>query len=448
MIALAVVAAALLLAVPALVQRGQRAAAAVAAVLGGLGVAEVVASRVPTPPLPPDRLSPIANAAAIVGPVALPAAAYRPTPPPDRAVTVAVVGDSFVAGVGVRPEESLPRLLPERLAPAWGEVEVLDLGMPGFNAWNTARWIEHIALPMRPDVVVWSFVLNDLGDPATPSADLVDPNAAKQPASALARLWARGPGARWSTWQLERAYNRRFDPAHNALFLRGFAADLEAHAAAARLGGARLVVLLWPLFHRLDAYPFSSAHARVREVAAAAGAELLDLLPAFEGTDAARWWAHPHDHHPNAAAHAVAADALAEHLLAPHLLAPHLSAPHLLASPEGGPAPRPDGAPTCTARLPEDPASLAIAEARRARCLAPEAAAPSLALAEAAVAADPAELPKWPLAAAHAARAMLQADMEGSPEVGTAAARLLDALPPPPDEPPVFPGVEAVVVQP
>jgi hypothetical protein len=77
--------------------------------------------------------------------------------------------------------------------------------------------------------------------------------------------------------------------------------------------GVPLVIAIFPLFGQpLDhRYPFGDIHAQVAQAAAAAGAKVVDLLPAYRGL---RWDLlvvdGTDDEHPNEIAHRIAADVL------------------------------------------------------------------------------------------------------------------------------------------
>jgi len=77
------------------------------------------------------------------------------------------------------------------------------------------------------------------------------------------------------------------------------------------------VVTIFPLFgNPLDErYPFTEIHAKVAAAGSAAGATVVDLLPAYRGL---RWEVlvvnGPLDEHPNEIAHRIAADTLLEAL--------------------------------------------------------------------------------------------------------------------------------------
>ena len=80
-------------------------------------------------------------------------------------VRVVVIGDSYVFGIGVPVEETLPRLLEERLAAAHPStrVEVVNLGMPGNNFVSYLELHRAAVERLRPDAVVLCLTLpNDL----------------------------------------------------------------------------------------------------------------------------------------------------------------------------------------------------------------------------------------------------------------------------------------------
>ncbi|MDJ0864606.1 MAG: SGNH/GDSL hydrolase family protein [Myxococcota bacterium] len=85
--------------------------------------------------------------------------------PEPRRTRIAVLGDSSTFGWGVEQFEAYP----ERLGPALAalgdlpddQFEVLNLGVPGYSSFQGRVLLEHVALKLAPDVVVWSFLSND-----------------------------------------------------------------------------------------------------------------------------------------------------------------------------------------------------------------------------------------------------------------------------------------------
>lgn len=74
---------------------------------------------------------------------------------------VVVLGDSMAWGWGIAPGERFGDLLDERLGP---EVEVLNLGVPGYGTDQELWVLETVGLAYEPDVVLLGFVLNDVID--------------------------------------------------------------------------------------------------------------------------------------------------------------------------------------------------------------------------------------------------------------------------------------------
>lgn len=243
-----------------------------------------------------------------------------PRPPGTRRVLA--LGDSFTWGAGVEFEDAWPQRLERDLRRRQGEAwEVVSLARRGMNTAEEARQLADEGFAYEPDVVILGYCLNDSEDERSWERQRAREwaearrRANEQPAlrerSALYRL------VRDRLWAaLE---NRRFvvnlgaqyaddDPGWRAG--RAALADMGARCRERRVP---LAVAIFPLFGSpLDQrYPFADVHAKVARVAAAAGARVVDLLPAFRG---ARWELlvvdAENDEHPNEIAHRIAAAAI------------------------------------------------------------------------------------------------------------------------------------------
>jgi lysophospholipase L1-like esterase len=89
---------------------------------------------------------------------------FSPAPEPGR-VRVLALGDSSTFGWGVEAEETWPGRLPAALARETGRppesFEVLNLGVPGYSTFQGRVLLERVALPLAPELVVWSYLAND-----------------------------------------------------------------------------------------------------------------------------------------------------------------------------------------------------------------------------------------------------------------------------------------------
>jgi hypothetical protein len=246
----------------------------------------------------------------------------RGIPKPAGVRRVLVLGDSFAWGVGVEFEDALPqrleRALTRRRREPW---EVVSLALPGMNTVEQAQQLLDRGFAYEPDVVLLAFVLNDSEDTdAAEARRAVDWSRRKREPSVLdrslllnivrTRLWAT-------------AENRRRISGYRSMYRDDAPGWTSARAALRRMGEAcrerhvPFVVAVFPLFgNPLGAdYPFADVHARIRAAAVDAGAQVVDLLPAYDGlrsenlvVDGAA------DEHPNEIAHRIAAGVLLKEL--------------------------------------------------------------------------------------------------------------------------------------
>ena len=230
-------------------------------------------------------------------------------------------GDSFAWGAGIEWDDTyaqrLARSLPRRRREAW---EVIQLALPGMTTVDQASQLHEEGLAYAPDVVLLGYVLNDSEDSEAAEArrarDWADEKREKRAprlldGSALFRLVS---GRLHAT-----AENRRRIAGYRSMYLPEAPGWVAGQKALKLMGnlcterGIPFVVAIFPLFGQpLDrSYPFAEIHAQVSQAAAAAGAKVVDLLPAYAGVrfdllvvDGAA------DEHPNEIAHRIAADVL------------------------------------------------------------------------------------------------------------------------------------------
>ncbi len=293
---------------------------------------------------------------------------FDPTPPAGR-FRIVVGGDSVAYGMGVAASESFPKQL-ERLLGGAGSgrgpvFEVLNLGVPGYNATQVVQRLQGLGHGFRPALVVYAYVLNDPqaysfegealraleGRAERRLRDSVERSAGRLLARSRLFLLAwhavgrRGaPPERYDVveGQVLDAQGARIgieagvDPGHRAFFelqdrrgdyfrrlhasaegrgrLEAALAELERTAAQAP---AALVV--FPVFARprTGPYPLADVHEGVLETARSRGLAAFDLAPVFVraakrvGANAA-----VQDFvHPSAFGHLVAAHAVARWLI-------------------------------------------------------------------------------------------------------------------------------------
>ncbi len=258
----------------------------------------------------------------------------RPKPP--GTLRIAVLGDSVTLGYGVNDADSFPSLLGEHLAhlqPA-RPVEVLNLGVSGYNPYTEAALFADVGPAYAPDVLLVQFCINDLNDPtmhfdasttaalgALPDAAFPDPRTRLRAApfdchgSRLCELlrdaWRPRPQASDPT--VIRATVEPHDPpaAGELAWLGG---QYGGIARTARTIGTRPVLVIFPYATQLAAGTPSATAARLTELAADLGWPAIDLLPAFRQAASDGVPLFTDLWHPTAAGFRIAADVTADAL--------------------------------------------------------------------------------------------------------------------------------------
>jgi lysophospholipase L1-like esterase len=264
----------------------------------------------------------------------------RSRPKPDGVFRILALGDSVTFGYGVEEDETYPMRLEASFA-ATDRIEVLNLGVGGYNPYTEAMLLADLGPAYQPDLVLVQFCINDLNDPTLhfdrqtrlelgrlPEAAFPDPvhRLAPPPPDGIAlracrwlRLCQRlhdrlGDAEPWrsdpAAWTA--ALAPRDGPGHATEWGWLRARYREIAEAAARLG-ARIVVLAFPFEAQLEDPRRTSAQDRLAEIGREEGWETIDLRPAFlararsERLLADAW-------HPTAPGHRLAAQVIAREL--------------------------------------------------------------------------------------------------------------------------------------
>jgi hypothetical protein len=259
----------------------------------------------------------------------------RPKPP--EITRVVVLGDSIAFGYAVEEASSFPRILETQLAalvPQAG-IEVVNLGVGGYNAWNEAELLNDVGITYQPDLVLVQFCINDLNDPSVhfeaqtrlllstiPDAAFPNPALRRGPRHSPSRILGWCVASKLCALTRDRwldAFATEFDQAAKQAAVVPVESDdgpewrwLEARylemAAAAERAGARFAVLAFPYPAQLTGRGPDPVQERVLALARRHGWTAIDPLPAFRAADAAGtalfldWW------HPSEAGQRLAAE--------------------------------------------------------------------------------------------------------------------------------------------
>ncbi len=234
---------------------------------------------------------------------------------------VALFGDSMTFGNGVALGDTLGVRLAEHLAAGGARAQVLNCGVPGYNADQVSRVVAERVGALAPDTVVYVFFANDV-EP-TPSWDAIDPTAEIDafhdfPLRSAFLEWTKSH-VKLLLQRLGVKTSRRTHEWSRHEYASGRETFLEALRrmdAACEEIGARFLVASYPFLALPGHDPFTpiyeSAHADLREL----GIELVDFGGAFSpGEDLTDHWVSAFDMHPDGETHGRVAELLAERLL-------------------------------------------------------------------------------------------------------------------------------------
>ncbi|MDX1523730.1 MAG: SGNH/GDSL hydrolase family protein [Anaerolineae bacterium] len=91
----------------------------------------------------------------------IPGEPYQPKTP--NTYRIAIMGDSFTFGAGVKNQNIYPQLVEVILNNAQQElkVEVFNFGVPGYSVKEMANTLSYRALDVEPDLVIMAFIVDD-----------------------------------------------------------------------------------------------------------------------------------------------------------------------------------------------------------------------------------------------------------------------------------------------
>lgn len=234
---------------------------------------------------------------------------------------VVVIGDSVAEGGGVGVFEGFASLLGKNLSRESVPHEIVILARSGYGTEQQIRLLETEAYTYEPDLILWSYVLNDPADPVHHNASGDRGAYYHRPSSYLLHALEGALFAlreRWRAMGCPSEYHQLLHCAYREKIEDSF----QEIAAIARGHDVPLVVVLHPVFEKdreFESYSLRDVNAQVTRAATRAGLPVIDLLRAYSN--------HPRDElrqahrtdwfdpwHPNAKGHRVAATEIARAL--------------------------------------------------------------------------------------------------------------------------------------
>ena len=239
---------------------------------------------------------------------------------------IVVIGDSVVEGLVVGWKNSFARQLESRLLEQFADQrwEVIVLECSGYATSQELVLLESEAFRYSPDLIVWSYMLNDPGNP------MIDGACGNlwqlyRPKSQLAFLVEKAWWKLRATLRARGAPRERYARLHY-IYRDEVSADISRIGVLCREQEVPAVFLINPVFPdapSFDSYPLIRLHQQLRKTASENGLVVLDVLDAYKGK-APRALSLPNDPwHPNEEGHRLIASFVMNELLRQRLIPAH-----------------------------------------------------------------------------------------------------------------------------
>lgn len=237
---------------------------------------------------------------------------------------IAMIGDSMTLGKGVELKDTFTKQLEGMLNKGGNKkYEALNFGVYGYNTLQERYTLEQYALDFNPDLVIITYILNDPGEimdihheiPYIPIISELRPWLNNL---YFYRYVARNYANIKKKLQGGSSYEEKILDFHKdgTIGWERTKDNLQGIQNITQREGISALLVLFPTLYRLNDYPFTAVHEKVKINAQKQGFYILDLLPYFEGLDERELWVDVfEDHHANKKANLIAAKAIYDDLM-------------------------------------------------------------------------------------------------------------------------------------
>lgn len=246
----------------------------------------------------------------------------------NKKIRIMIVGDSFTFGEGVYNQDTysaqLEAKLQGKLQDESLDFSVMNFGVGGYNAQQQSALIKTYAKTFEPNILVLAPTLNDvepklfwpLGSKSMKRRDRESKIFEGQPLSTQTPnylKWSRLLEFFWQHYEAQQISQQTEDYYHqlytkqNQHLPQNLSAWQEIDHFSANKN-LPLVVMIFPVLHQLNDYPFAQQHQQVRRQFQ--HGQVIDLTDKLNQYQAQELWVHPTDQHPSEIVHRIAAEEL------------------------------------------------------------------------------------------------------------------------------------------
>jgi hypothetical protein len=247
---------------------------------------------------------------------------------PKGTFRIALIGDSVAEGRGVDPDSAFGRVLERMLNARGGKMryEVILLARTGYSTSQELVLLEDEAPRYDPDLILWSYCLDDPADPVFHNANDNLGRYYDRPTLQLEGL-ARALLFRAKQKLHGRGCPQEFHAFLHCAFHDDILRDLYRIATIAGRGGVPVAFVLHPVLENepsFEDYSLAGVHADIDASALGAGFAVIDVLEAFRPCKPADLWVYdPASFEPgqmNPRGHQITAEFIGNRLIAEHLV--------------------------------------------------------------------------------------------------------------------------------
>lgn len=233
---------------------------------------------------------------------------------PAGAWRVVVIGDSVAMGQGVPADDGFVRVMERHLRDNGVAVEAILLAVTGYSTSQELALLD-LAHRYQPDLIVWTYVLNDPADPVLDNANGELGVYFHRPTSYaldyLGKLWRRSV-LRFKAGKCPDEFHLRV----HCLYRDEIATNFDAIARSASTHGVPIMLFIIPVLadDAFGVYRFEAIHDDLQALAAKRGLNVIDARSAFAGMSSSDVRLPGDPWHPNARGHEILGTYLADRL--------------------------------------------------------------------------------------------------------------------------------------
>ena len=205
----------------------------------------------------------------------------------ENAYRIVVIGDSVAYGHGLIMTQSFPKLLEQKLSDITksysGKVQVISLARGGYTTAQELIVLEQEAFLYEPDLILWSYVLNDAGH-AVYAHENKRARYHYKPRLHLEHLVMKSLYRIRENMMKSRCGEEYHELLH-CVYWDGVESNLGRVSQLTAANDTPVLFLIHPIFgygFDYSTYPLTGLHTQLANLATSLGLEVLDLTEAYQ----------------------------------------------------------------------------------------------------------------------------------------------------------------------